>query len=60
MCGPRHVPGAEPSHSGGPRGGFVRGLGVDPDVVQDLPDLRALGDTCNQAHLPQPWHYACH
>jgi hypothetical protein len=34
------------------RRGYVWGLGVDPSVVQDLPDLRALGDERNQAHLP--------
>ena len=30
---------------------YVRGLGVNPDVVQDLLDLRALGDKGDQAHL---------
>ena len=30
----------------------VRGLGVDPDVLKDLPDLRALGNERDQAHLP--------
>ena len=30
---------------------YVWGLGVDPDVVQDLLYLRALGDKGDQAHL---------
>lgn len=30
----------------------VRGLGLHPDVLQYLPDLRSLGDERNQAHLP--------
>lgn len=32
--------------------GYVRGLRVDPDVIEDLPDLRALGNEGDQAHLP--------
>lgn len=28
------------------------GLGVHPDVVENLPDLNALGDKRDQAHLP--------
>ena len=31
---------------------YVRGLGVHPDVIEALPDLCALGDKCDQAHLP--------
>ena len=34
------------------RRGYVRRLRVHPDVIQDLLDLRALGDKGNQAHLP--------
>lgn len=33
------------------RRGYVRGLAGDPDVVQYLLDLRALGDKGDQAHL---------
>jgi hypothetical protein len=41
------------SHSGGPRAGTdVRGFGVDPMWSRILPDLRALGDEGDQAHLP--------
>ena len=31
--------------------GYVRGLGVDSDVIEDIPDLRALADKGDQAHL---------
>jgi len=31
---------------------YVLWLLVDPDVIKDLPDLRALGNECDQAHLP--------
>ena len=34
------------------RWGYVRGLGVHPDVIQNPPDLPALGDKGDQAHLP--------
>ena len=33
------------------RRGYVWWLGVNPDVIKDLPDLRALGNKCDQAHL---------
>lgn len=33
-------------------GGYVRGLRVNPDVVQYLPDIGAVGDEHNQTHLP--------
>lgn len=32
--------------------GYVWWLRVDADVVQNPPDLRALGNERNQAHLP--------
>ena len=32
--------------------GYAWGLGVHADVLQDLPDLRALGNERDQAHLP--------
>jgi hypothetical protein len=34
------------------RRGNVRGHAVHPDVIKDLSDLPALGDKCDQAHLP--------
>ena len=34
------------------RRGYVRGLRVDPDVLQDFPDLCAICDKGDQAHLP--------
>ena len=34
------------------RRGYVRGLGVHPDVIKDLADLHARGNECDQAHLP--------
>ena len=34
------------------RRGYVRWLGVNPDVIKDLPDLHALGNERDQAHLP--------
>jgi hypothetical protein len=41
------------SHSGGSaRWGYVRGLRVHPNVIQNPPDLPALGDKGDQAHLP--------
>jgi hypothetical protein len=34
------------------RRGNMRWLRVDTDVIEDPPDLRALGDKGDQAHLP--------
>ena len=34
------------------RRGYVWRLRVDPDAIKDLPDLRALGNERDQAHLP--------
>ena len=34
------------------RRGDVWWLGVHPDVIKDLPDLRAHGNECDEAHLP--------
>ena len=31
--------------------GYARGLRVDPDVIENPPDLHALGDEGNQANL---------
>ena len=33
-------------------GGYARGLGVNTNVLQNLPDLCALGDERDQPHLP--------
>ena len=34
------------------RRGNLRGIWIDPDVIKDLADLRALGNECDQADLP--------
>ena len=47
ICASRAIPQRWPA-----RRGYVRGLRVHPAVIEHLPDVLALGDEGDQAHLP--------